>query len=80
MSKFAVLFFQNGGCDYTIGCGQLFEFLPETLQSMEQAVQYVLEGEGEATLNYNGKNRIHSCQVFEIFDSHEVDMTSIMEE
>jgi len=35
--RFAVLYCQGGGCDYSIACGQKFVMLPKEIDTTEEA-------------------------------------------
>lgn len=75
--------YQSGGCDYTIGCGQLLILLPESIQSMEEAIKYVTEDDGnggeKGSLYYHGRDRVDKCVIHEIIDSFKVDMNAVQQ-
>lgn len=71
MSKrYLVVYYQNGGCDYTIGCGTRVVHLPEDCDSLEKAKEWLKSDKDEA-VPYFG-NRIDSMVLYEIGDSIEL--------
>lgn len=75
MAKFAVVLFQSGGCDYTIGCGTVFQILPESVQTMEEAEEYVMTEDKRGGLPYYGE-QVNSATIFEIGKSKKVDVNA----
>lgn len=53
--RFFVHIRQRGeGCDYTIACAQLLVPLPKTIETINQAEVYVMNGDNEGQLGYYG--------------------------
>lgn len=78
MKRFGVYLYQGGGCDYTIACGYKLVLLPEIIQTMQQAHDYVLsQNENEGSIAYYGTDRVAECVIYEITDSFEVDMDAV---
>lgn len=62
MASYGVLYFQSGGCDYTIGCGYRFEELPESVDSFEKAKEWIVaEAEDSSILDL-----VNNIKIFEI--------------
>lgn len=47
MQQYGVLYCQEGGCDYTIGCGYRFELLPKEIDTFKKAEDWVIADEWE---------------------------------
>jgi hypothetical protein len=74
---FIVHLYQNGGCDYTIGCGQVVSRLPDCVKTLEEAVNFVTGGEADgghhpAQFGYYG-DRVDRAEVFEVKSSVVID-------
>lgn len=65
------------GCDYTIGCNNITITLPESIKTMEEAVQYVVFAEEQGCLNYYGSGRVEKATIYEVVQSHEVDVATV---
>lgn len=73
-NRYAVHMKQAGyGCDYTIACGQKFVLLPESIQSMEEAEQYVLNEEEEGCVSYHS-DELEAVTIYEIIASKELSL------
>lgn len=61
------------GCDYTIGCAQ--KIISVEASNMLEAV---LKVSNEIAENYsNIENRLESCDIFEVNDTHSIDLKKI---
>lgn len=63
--KFLALYYQSGGCDYTIGCGHLPVFLPEEVDTWEKARAW-LDSDKDDTPFYCGKDRLDKVTLIEV--------------
>lgn len=66
------------GCDYTIGCNNITVTLPESIKTMEEAIQYVAFAEERGCLSYYGSDRIEKAIIYEVVQSHEIDVDAII--
>lgn len=81
MPRFGVHRVQMGqGCDYTIRCGEVFELLPESIETKAEAIEYVLRNrypdEGFMVLERHTDD-LKSCIIYEISDSHEFNLRAM---
>lgn len=77
MAMFIVYYKGYGhGCDYTIGCNEKTFVLPESVTTVEQAVEYI-KGEDSHSLSYYGIKRIAKATIYEVSNMLEVDVESI---
>lgn len=61
---------QDGGCDYTIGCGKLVIDL--AADNMEEAIEIIKEII-ESDYNYP-EAKLSSCKIFEVLDISEINV------
>ncbi|MCK9568800.1 hypothetical protein M0R72_07665 [Candidatus Pacearchaeota archaeon] len=54
------------GCDYTIGCNAVVIRLPEDLQSLDEALEYVKTQEKEGCLPYYGLSQVEKVLIYDI--------------
>lgn len=66
------------GCDYTIGCNECTIKLPNSLKTMQEAVDYIRSDE-EFSLDYFGKSRIEKATVYEIQSCQVIDVKDIIQ-
>jgi hypothetical protein len=78
---FIVRLIQNGGCDYTIGCGEVVILLPKEITTMPQAIDFVSVTDGEvsrheAQLGYYG-DRVDEAVVYEVSEAVHLDVGAL---
>ena len=73
MSFLAVLT-ESGGCDYTIGCGIAVEPIPEEVESLEAAEQWLLDN---GRLRGTEGSILSSATIFTVTGKHKVNLAAI---
>jgi hypothetical protein len=69
--QYIVIMEQNGGCDYTIGCGQAFDFVEATPETLHQEVHAFLE-EGDRL--GNDESSVDEVYVYPVGDKVPFDL------
>ena len=66
---FIVVLKQDGGCDYTIGCGTVvYRLVSKTMEdAIDELVKY--EGDDEDIVDYYGGSELTNCDIYEVSDS-----------
>lgn len=70
MKIYKAYLFQEGGCDYTIGCGH--QIVDIEAISMTEAKEKILE-----IIDYYSINNLDSVEIYEISEVFEVDLDAI---
>lgn len=68
--KFIAVYFQDGGCDYTIGCGTVVKELPAKIKTYDQALEW-LRNEDEG-VGYYGRDRIDNVTLYSIERKYDI--------